>query len=245
MYKRVSRVKEIEQALLEKLEEIKSPSGSLPAETDIGHMFNVSRMTVREALSSLEHKGIVTRKQGYGTFVNDNILNIQARMDEAIEFSKLIQIRGFEPGLNVISHSTGPTTATIAACLGLEPEAETLTIHKVFTADGTPVIYCVDIIPLHYAAVDMAKMNLKPADLAVPIYKLLETWFNQEATYLIANIEAWLADDQVAGALNYQRHGPILLIEQTGYNSDDRPVFFTQEYYRPGFIQFRLPRRIG
>ncbi len=33
------------------------------------------------------------------------------------------------------------------------------------------------------------------------------------------------ADQRVAQALDYQPNQPILLIEQTGYNSEERPVF--------------------
>lgn len=245
IYKRVSRVKEVEQALLEKLEEIKSPAGTLPSETEIGEMFNVSRMTARQALSSLEHKGIVVRKQGLGTFVNSNILSIQSRLDEAIEFSELIRRSGFEPGVRVVSSSTGPASAHIAARLDIERAEETLAIHKVFTADGTPVIYCVDIAPLRYAAVDVKTLSLETDDLSAPIYDLLGAWFNQTVAYLIAEIEPWVADKRIAKALDYRPDGPILLIEQTGYNAEERPVFFTQEYYRPGFIHFRLPRRMG
>src|SRR5699024_10451887 len=48
-----------------------SPGAQLPSETDLGRRYQVSRMTVRQALNLLASEGLVTRKQGSGTYVNE------------------------------------------------------------------------------------------------------------------------------------------------------------------------------
>ena len=45
------------------------PGAMLPSEKDLGAEFGVSQGTARKALSQLENKGIVLRRQGLGTFV--------------------------------------------------------------------------------------------------------------------------------------------------------------------------------
>jgi len=45
------------------------PGAMLPSEKDLGAEFGVSQGTARKALSQLETKGIVQRRQGLGTFV--------------------------------------------------------------------------------------------------------------------------------------------------------------------------------
>ena len=70
MVERISRAEEVERALLEKLGELAGADGRLPTEAEIAEMFNVSRGTVRSAVGALAARGLVTRRQGIGTFVN-------------------------------------------------------------------------------------------------------------------------------------------------------------------------------
>jgi len=46
----------------------------LPAERELAKQFDVSRPSLREAIQKLEAKGLITRRQGGGTFVSDQIL---------------------------------------------------------------------------------------------------------------------------------------------------------------------------
>ncbi|MBU2871151.1 pyruvate dehydrogenase complex transcriptional repressor PdhR [Colwellia sp. E2M01] len=51
------------------------PGEKLLPERELALKFEVSRPSLREAIQKLEAKGLVTRKQGGGTFVCDNLLN--------------------------------------------------------------------------------------------------------------------------------------------------------------------------
>ena len=44
----------------------------IPPEQELANEFNVNRMTVRQALSSLVEEGLLVRKRGEGTFVTGN-----------------------------------------------------------------------------------------------------------------------------------------------------------------------------
>ncbi|WP_448212909.1 pyruvate dehydrogenase complex transcriptional repressor PdhR [Colwellia sp. MEBiC06753] len=51
------------------------PGQKLPPERELAAQFEVSRPSLREAIQKLEVKGLVTRKQGGGTFVADKLLS--------------------------------------------------------------------------------------------------------------------------------------------------------------------------
>ena len=51
-----------------------APGQKLPTERELAAQFDVSRPSLREALQKLEAKGLVSRKQGGGTFVCDNLV---------------------------------------------------------------------------------------------------------------------------------------------------------------------------
>lgn len=82
----------------------------LPSERDLAEMFGVSRSAVREALSSLSNKGIVSIRQGRGTTVNSvdawNSLDPEVLMllhgNEV--FAQLIEVRQIiEPELAALA----------------------------------------------------------------------------------------------------------------------------------------------
>ena len=62
---------QISRQLLQKIVEGHyKPGDRLPAERDLATIFSVSRVVVRESISSLEAKGIINVRQGRGTTVN-------------------------------------------------------------------------------------------------------------------------------------------------------------------------------
>ncbi|WP_117233704.1 pyruvate dehydrogenase complex transcriptional repressor PdhR [Vibrio maerlii] len=50
-----------------------SPGEQLPPERELAKQFDVSRPSIREAIQRLEAKRLLTRRQGGGTFVSENI----------------------------------------------------------------------------------------------------------------------------------------------------------------------------
>ena len=50
------------------------PGEKLPSERDLAEQFDVSRPSLREAIQKLEVKGLVYRRQGGGTFVQEKLL---------------------------------------------------------------------------------------------------------------------------------------------------------------------------
>ncbi|WP_145330495.1 FadR/GntR family transcriptional regulator [Paenibacillus xylanexedens] len=100
---------QLEEAII--LKELMSEE-QLPAERDLAEMFNVSRITVREALSALEDKGLIEKRVGAkgGTFVLPLTTNSHKRTREEIK-------RGWAQMLKVFEYRTiiEPEAAFLAA----------------------------------------------------------------------------------------------------------------------------------
>ncbi|KMT64917.1 pyruvate dehydrogenase complex transcriptional repressor PdhR [Catenovulum maritimum] len=76
-YQRVRQPK-IADVILKQLETLilegsLQPGQKLPPERELAKQFDVSRPSLREAIQMLEAKGLVTRRQGGGTFVSDKL----------------------------------------------------------------------------------------------------------------------------------------------------------------------------
>ena len=74
------------------------PAGSvLPTEPELGSHYGVSRNVIREAVKSLEEKGMVRARQGFGTTVNPEdewnildpvVLSLGVKYDKDLQFQK-------------------------------------------------------------------------------------------------------------------------------------------------------------
>ena len=54
------------------------PDAPFPSEESIGKEYEVSRITVRRALSSLDQEGLIIRKRGKGTFISEKAKSLES-----------------------------------------------------------------------------------------------------------------------------------------------------------------------
>jgi GntR family transcriptional regulator len=70
--KGIPRHAQISQWLRRQIDEgVFKPEEKLPSENELSRKFDVSRVTIRRALQSLESEAIIYRCQGLGSFVSD------------------------------------------------------------------------------------------------------------------------------------------------------------------------------
>jgi len=94
----------------------------IPNEFELCKLFNVSRITVRQALAELEKEGYLVRKQGKGTFVS--FPKIEQNLASFYSFTEEFRKKGFTPGSKVLEFRVEDSGETIADKLGLEKPGE-------------------------------------------------------------------------------------------------------------------------
>ena len=87
------------QAARRLLEELRRGryAAQLPSELELADVLGVSRTVVRDALSDLERDGYVERVRGIGTLVNRDVVRVENRMDQKLEFNRMIRSIGRVP----------------------------------------------------------------------------------------------------------------------------------------------------
>jgi GntR family transcriptional regulator len=238
----MSRAEQVEFHLLADLRR-SQPGDRFPSETEIAGRFGVSRVTVREALASLERRGLISRRRGAGTFVNRNALQIQIHMDESVEFGALIAASGHTASLAEAEAVVGPPDPYIVERLKLGADEQAVTAKKVFAADGRPVIYVLSVVPLRLFLPGYQAAAHYQALKDEPLYPFLLEKCGQSAVYQVSEIRALATSREIAGHLGYPSGAPMLNIEEVGYNAGDLPVFYSDQHYNTDIIQFSLLRR--
>jgi GntR family transcriptional regulator len=240
---RISRVEEVERALLSRLHELAGPEGRLPTEPEIAKMFNVSRTTVRAAVGALVARGLVIRRQGMGSFVLQPS-RIANPLDEAVDFRELIQRNHCCPDIHFLSTTLVTLDEALTTALD-QPDRTALRRHTLFTADGDPVIYCINTIPLRVMPEGLTQQVMADPAISEPIYDFLAQRCDQPVELSRATMWPDIARNCDIQGARVDPLMPVLVLEEIGYSGAGRPVLHSLEYYPGRFMRFEVIRRRG
>jgi GntR family transcriptional regulator len=203
---------------------------ALPAERDLATEFGVSRITVRKALDELVSEGLLTRRQGAGTFV---AAHAEARVEKSFStlssFSEDMLSRGRKPESAWLSRTAGAVTPEEALTLGLSPGSLVYRFNRIRYADGEPMA-------LEYSTIPGFCL---PSELAVEesLYEALDR-YTARPVRALQRLRAVLFTSEQAKLLGVAAGSPGLFIERRGFLKDGRPMEVTQSYYRGDAYDF-------
>jgi GntR family transcriptional regulator len=212
--------------------------GRIPPETELANDLGVSRTTVRDALSRLEHEGAIYRRQGAGTFVNEQGLQIKSRLEEIWSYEQVLQDHGYVPSIRVLAETEMKPDSDTVDALGLDKDDNVLVIEKLFLEDEDPVILTINRIPSKiFTETDYAD------DEATPVYEFLEQHCNRTLTYYLSEIIPVSLDKDVAGKLGVAAGTLAVSFDEIGFDQNNEPIVRATSYFRDDLIRFRLMRR--
>lgn len=109
----------------------------IPTETELCELYEVSRVTVRQALARLTRDGILTRGRGKGTFVREARLTAAPR--SVSSFSDELSTLGMTPGSRVLGIDLVPASEAISTEMMIEPQTPLWQLRRLRTADDRPI----------------------------------------------------------------------------------------------------------
>jgi len=211
---------------------------SLPSEDAIAEEYGVSRITVRQAFSSLEKDGLVIRRRGKGTFVSVKPPIVEpAKLTGSIEDLISIAMRSTT---KVIDFSSTQVAKKVTDSLGLPERTEVVRIERLQLSKGSPFSHILNYLP------PTIGQKIQPDDLLTkPLLKILEDDLGIDLAEATQRIEATLADSYVAPLLEIRVGDPLLKVERTLFDSSHKVVECVSVLYRADryFYAVRLERR--
>ncbi len=107
----------------------------LPSENSLCKEFNISRITVRQALNLLTQKDLIFSVQGKGIFVKPKV--ISQKLNEIVSFSKVLNEKGLNGYTDVFSFNEEAQNKEAALLLG----EKTVSLHLIGYAEDLPIVY--------------------------------------------------------------------------------------------------------
>ncbi|HEL1148962.1 TPA: GntR family transcriptional regulator, partial [Streptococcus equi subsp. zooepidemicus] len=191
----------------------------LPSERDLAEHFEVSRMTLRQAITLLVEEGILERRVGSGTYVASH--RVQERMRGTTSFTEIVNSQGRKPSSKLISYQRQLASDTEINQLHLEESDYVIRMERIRYADKVPLVYEVASIPEKFIK------NVKKTDITEHFFQTL-TSNGYEIGKSQQTIYAKIASERVASYLEVAKGHAILALTQVSFFTDGRPF----EYVR-------------
>ncbi|MGT2906343.1 GntR family transcriptional regulator [Streptococcus dentiloxodontae] len=203
----------------------------LPSERDLSDDFEVSRMTVRQAITLLVDEGILERRMGAGTFVASS--RVKEKMRGTTSFTEIVKNQGKQPSSRLISYNRIRPNEFEIKHLGLQPKSYVVRMERVRYADDLPVVYEVASIPEKL----IRDMNKK--EVTEHFFKTL-TNNGYSIGKSQQTISASLADSKLAKYLSVSKGAAILNLTQVSFLQDGQAFEYVRSYYVGGRFEFYL-----
>ena len=208
-----------------------SPGDKIATEQELCDQFAVSRITVRQAVSSLVKEGILARQRGRGTYV------LPPKMAEHLDI--VTSPEDSLPG-RVICYSAERVNADrrlatkMSAAVG-EPLHK---IRRVRYVEEEPISYITLYLPTRFLS-DFTRTELESHHFGA----LLEYKSGLRVARGEEVIECILADHFRSELLHVPVGSPLLVVESTAYLSSGEVMEFSRAYHRAD--RSRLVRTVG
>jgi GntR family transcriptional regulator len=212
--------------------------GRIPSEQELAAELGVSRTTIRDALSRLEHEGAIYRRQGAGTFVNEPGLQIKSRLEEIWSYDQVLQDHGYTPSVEVLRVGAEAAGEEIANDLAIAPGDEVVVIEKLFLEDDSPVVLTINRIPRAHL-----RRELDAEEGRDPVYELLERYTDRVLSYYLSELVPVSLHDREAAMLGVEPGTAAISFEEIGFDQMNEPVVRASSVFRDDLLRLRLIRR--
>lgn len=210
------------------------PGDRLPREDDLAGLLGVSRMTLRQALATLEGLGTVVRKPGRsgGTFVSEP--RIECDLTGLAGFTEQLRRANVRAGARMVSASTIPATAAVAAALSVPRRAPVHEVIRVRTAHRQPLALERAYFPAGPFP-DLLSHRLNGS-----LYDLLTRRYGQTPHTADEILEPVAASAEEAAHLQVDGGSPLMLIERTAFTAAGLAVEYARDLFRPDRVKISL-----
>ncbi len=213
-----------------------SPESQVPSERELCEQFQVSRITVRQALHQLVADGRLIRIHGRGTYVATSPLTKQ--LLPLVGFSEDMLARGQRPGARVVRFESSTASLAVAQSLHLSAGEEIIVLERLRLANGRPMALETVHLPEQLFP-GLLEESLEDRSL----YQLLRQKYGIRPDRALQQWQAVPCPSSDAKLLEVRKGSPVLQIQRTTFDAEGRPFEYLESFFRGDRYVFQAELR--
>lgn len=217
----------IEQWLLRAIKSGKLlPGDKLPREDDLAESLGVSRMTLRQALGTLEARGLIESRRGRagGNFICE--IQIECDLTGLPGFTEQMRRADVRAGARVVSVRLMTAAAPVAVALNLARKDQVCELIRVRSANRIPLA-----LEHTYLPADLFP-GLVERPLTGSLYSVMRKDYDLAPHHAQEWLEPTLATQEQADLLSIETGAALMLVTRTSFTALGQPVEHAFDRYR-------------
>ena len=229
---------QVESALRKLIEEGHLPAGKIiPSELDLCQRYNVSRQTMRMALSRLVADNLIARKPGRGTVVVPQTDRKRFYLDRS--FTQQMADIGYAARSLVLEKEISIIDESAPEDLKDYSGASCLKLNRLRLGNDVP-------FGIQYTTLLTEKcQGIEGVDFKISsLYGTLATIYNMVIHEIRHTVTATMACPREAQLLEVEENIPLLVVYTTAFLDDEEPIEHTTSLYRTDQYEYSTHHRL-
>lgn len=198
----------------------------IPTEKEFSEMYQISRTTVRQAITELVQEGWLYRIKSKGTFVSTPKIN-QDFIQRLETFQEQMARSGMTPGTEVLEVKIAYAPEHVAEALEIQPGDKVIYLYRRRFANEEPILLAETWLPY-----EPCKYVLEHDFVKESLYDILKEKEETEVLRIRRRVEAVEAIACDMEYLDMKPGKPVQLFHSIGTNAYGKPVEFSIARYR-------------
>lgn len=210
------------------------PGDKLPPEEELAGALGVSRMTLRQALGSLEARGYIERRRGRsgGNFVREP--RIEVDLSGLPGFTELMRRANVRAGARIVRAGIVTATPEVATGLELGRQRDVIEVVRVRSARRVPLALEETYLPAHLFP------GFLDHSLAGSLYGLMRQHYGLAPHHAKEWLEPEISTAEHAGLLEIEPGSALMLVTRQASTVTGVPVEYARDRYRPDRTRISL-----
>lgn len=207
----------------------------LPSENDLAAQFEVSRITLRQALAELEREGIIVKRKGMGAFVSMNPQPLIQELNLPSVLGRKLRREGINLDPEILQSRREGATALAGKALGVSEGTPLVYFERLFLLDGHP-------IALNRSWLSEARVPgiLEDGLIGKHLSVTLAERYDLDPTRIENTIESSHCSPAEMKLLRMNFQASAIVVTATSFDGRDRPIEYSRTLWLGDRVKFRF-----
>lgn len=205
----------------------------IPSENELAAQFDVSRLTVRRALQTLEQEDLIIRAQGLGAFVKAP--KPETHQIHQSPLSNSFKKQGIQSEVVLIGKKVTEARPAILEILKLNPYSKIYEIELVQNGEGQPYAFDRFCMSMMYGQLF--------EDSDVENERILSILTDKHQIEIVSGcqrFDAIIADSHLSSILNIEIGSPLLTLKRVFYTQLGQVAFYHERIMRTDRLTYQM-----
>lgn len=205
----------------------------LPSENTLSEKYEVSRHTIRQALTILNQDGLILKQQGRGSIVTYNKAAEKSHRNNI--YNLVLECAKEEIDEISIEYNFAPPTDIAVEKLGISKNEIVMASNNMYFSNEQSVAHGFFQIPVKY--IDQLPIDLNQEE---DVSRLINTIIFEMANKATVYIRLVLAEENISGFLDIEENEPLIYIEEILMSKEGERIARCKYYFIPKYFDINI-----